>query len=124
MKHLQLDAIEIQDGLTIADMKRLFGLEAPPIDTPERRLAQWEAFANGTNMVRVDDVLYSWDTRPRIQKNGAAIGRIYAQPRGQSPHELGAYKIDAGGRVVWMPTPLQAVLPGAEISSEEDGHGC
>ena len=117
---LGLDAIEISDGLTVEDMKRIFGLQRPPIDTAERRLEAWERFAGGCNVVRVDGVLYSWDTRPRVQKNKAVIGRIHAQSDGESPHDIGSYKLDSRGTVLWLPAPLHAVLPGGEGSSEGD----
>lgn len=110
----QLDAIEISDGLTVTDMKRIFGTEAPPIDSADRRLEAWARVGPATNLVSVDDVLYSWDTRPRRQKNHAPVGRVYAQPRGGIPRDAGAYKIDADGTVLQIPEALRGILPGTE----------
>lgn len=114
-RQLELDAIEISDGLTVADMKRIFGLEVSPIDSADRRLEAWGEVGSATNMVRVDDVLYSWDTRPRQQKNGAVIGRVHAQRRGEGTRDIGAYKINAEGAVLQIPAAaLRGVLPGTE----------
>lgn len=89
-----------------------FDAGAPAIDTPARRLGTWSQACGGTNMVRVDGVLWSWSTSPRLQKNGAAIGRVYSQARGELTRDVCAYKIDAGGRVEWLPAELRSVLPG------------
>lgn len=107
-----------------------FDLEAPaagpaPIDTAEQRLASWSTVAQGgaVNMLRVDGVLWSWDAHPRRQKNGALIGRCYAQRRGESPRDLGAYKIGADGRVLQLVDGLRGVLPGgleAQASADVD----
>lgn len=109
------DQIEISDGLTVQDIQRLFDTLPKPIDSADRRLQAWsDAAAIGSNMARVDGVLYSWDTKPRRQKNGAVIGRVYAQNPGGITHDVGAYKIAAGGEVLQVPAALRAVLPGAE----------
>lgn len=117
-RELQLDALEICDGLTVEDMKRIFGLERPPIDTAARRLEAWNnSTASGGNVVRVRDVSYSWDARPRRQKNGALIGRVYAQARGEGSRDVGSYKIDHDGVVVHVPAALRGMLPGSELAS-------
>lgn len=112
---LQLDALEISDGLSVEDMRRIFGMLPKPIDSADRRLEAWAQTCPGaSNMIRVDDVAYSWDTRPRRQKNGAVIGRVYAQARGEITRDIGAYKIAAGGAVLWIPAALRGILPGTE----------
>ena len=85
-----------------------------PIDTPARRLQTWAEICKGgaTNVVKVEGVSWSWTTQPRLQKNGAAMGRVYAQRRGELTRDVGGYKIDAGGRVLQLPAALRAVLPG------------
>lgn len=89
---------------------------APSIATVQQRLETWRrvAIAGSDNLIDVAGVLYCWDVRPRIQKNGSAIGRIHMQRRGEVFRDAGAYKIDAGGRVLQIPAELAGVLPGAE----------
>lgn len=117
-RELQLDAIEISDGLTIADMKRIFCLEAPAIDTAARRLQAYATSTPGaSNMLRLGDVLWSWDTRPRRQQNGALIGRVYSKRRGEATRDAGRYKIDAGGHVLQLPAELRNALPGGNTAA-------
>jgi len=107
--------LEISDGLTVEDMRRIFDTLPKPIDSADRRLEAWaHACPSASNVIRVDDVSYSWDTKPRRQKNGAVIGRVYAQGRGEITRDIGAYKIDAGGAVLWIPAALRGILPGTE----------
>jgi hypothetical protein len=110
-----VNAPELHDAAAaIAEIRQAFGLEPPAIDSPTRRLEAWSTVCRGgaANLVEVDGVTWSWSMDPRRQKNGAAIGRVYAQRRGALPQDVGAYKIDAGGRVLQLPAELRQVLPG------------
>ena len=106
-----IDSCELEDDGPAAPVHA-----APVIDTPAKRLEAWAMVCAGgaTNVLRVDGVSYSWDTRPRVQKNGAAIGRVYAQRRGELPRDVGMYKLGARGDVLAIPAALAGVLPGAE----------
>lgn len=117
-----------QEEASLADLREAFGIREQPIDTPLKRLHSWALVCAGgaINVVRLADASYSWDMRPRAQKNGAVLGRCYVQRRGQLPRDIGGYKIDAGGRVVQLPADLRAVLPGgleAEISADVQAEG-
>lgn len=91
-----------------------------PIDTVLARLHSWAlAATSGTNMIRAGEVLYSWDTKPRLQKNGAAIGRVYAQRRGENTRDLGMYKIGARGEVLAIPAEVSHLLPGAAGAGDQ-----
>lgn len=91
-----------------------FGQRAPAIDSPARRLESWSLACTGgaMNTLTLAGVSWSWSTQPRMQKNGAAIGRVHAQRRGEFPRDVGSYKIAADGRVLQLPADLRAVLPG------------
>lgn len=120
-RDLQLE--ELNAGESLSEMKAAFGIVDVPIDTALRRLHSWALAATaGSNMLRVDDVLYSWDMRPRPLKNGALEGRVYAQRRGGGTRDIGGFKIDAGGAVLKIPAALAGKLPGsadAEASTDE-----
>lgn len=112
----------------IAETRALFGSGAKPIDSVERRLAAWARICQGgaSNVLNVEGVSWSWSTAPRIQKNGAAIGRVYRQRKGGLCVDAGSYKIDAKGNVLQIPAELRAVLPGgagAEISADAEPEG-
>ncbi|HEX5077696.1 MAG TPA: hypothetical protein VFV80_01015 [Geminicoccaceae bacterium] len=122
MKDLPLlDSCELEDDRPLAERRAAFGIEDKPIDTALRRLHSWALVAIGgsVNVVRVDGVTYIWEAQPRALKNGALQGRVYAQAAGESPRDVGGFKIDAGGRVLQIPAPLAGVLPGAEHATEE-----
>jgi hypothetical protein len=114
-----LQLIDGDAGGSLAELKESFGIVDKPIDTPIRRLHTWALVAIGgsINMVRVGEVIYSWDTKPRLQKNGAVIGRVHAQRRGEGTRDIGSYKIDAAGQVVHLPEALRAILPGGATAS-------
>lgn len=115
----QLPLLAAGDGAEdIEAFKEAFGIREQPIDTALRRLHAWSLAALGApgalgcvNMIRVDDVLYTWDAHPRRLQNGALQGRVYAKRRGQLDQDIGGFKIDARGRVVQLPAPLREVLP-------------
>lgn len=116
-------ANETDCDLTLDQVSVDFGIRRDaPIDTALKRLHSWAlaAIAGSINVVRVDDVLYSWDPRPRRLKNGALQGRVYAQGRGELTRDLGGFKIDADGRVVHIPRELAGVLPGTENAIPEE----
>lgn len=121
MSGRQLEMVVDQDGpINLAEAREAFGIVDKPIDSPTRRLHAWALIATaGINMLRVDQLLYSWDTQPVKQKNGAVRGRVYAQARGESPRDVGGYKIDARGRVLELPAALRQVLPGGADAGEE-----
>ena len=107
-------------GDTLDELALDFGIRRDqPVDTVAKRLHSWALLAEGgsINCLRAGGVSYSWDARPRLQKNGAAIGRVYAQARGQLTHDIGAYKIGADGRVLILPAELRGVLPGGEAAA-------
>lgn len=114
-----LELEEAKTGWPLSTFKQAFGLVDAPIDTAHRRLHSWALAATaGTNMLRIGDTLYSWDARPRAQKNGALIGRVHAKRREQLTRDIGGYKIDAAGQVLQLPAALRGVLPGAEGAEE------
>lgn len=110
---------------SLEDDRRTFGIGPKPIDTAARRLEAWaQACAAGaTNVITVDGVSYSWDTHPRQLQNGALQGRVYAQPRGAISHDIGGYKIAAGGTVLKVPAALRSTLPGAAAASSSEDQG-
>ena len=114
----QLD--ETEEGCNrIAELARAVGLlHDKPIENVIARLHSWALATTGAsiNCLRIDDVEYSWDTKPRLQKNGAAIGRVYAQRRGELTRDIGAYKIAGDGRVLQLPAAVRAILPGGETA--------
>jgi hypothetical protein len=98
---------------------------AAEIRTAEQRLDAWAIAAcsegaGGSNVITVDAITYSWDARPRRLQNGALQGRVYAQARGETPRDIGGFKIDGRGRVVHLPRELAGVLPGAEAPTSEE----
>lgn len=98
-----------------------FGIRPRAIRSPADRLAAWSLVGWCTNAVKVNGTHWSWDTQPRLQKNGAAIGRVYRQPRGELARDVGAYKIGADGRVLALPLALREVLPGGlEAAADVD----
>lgn len=102
------------------DINEDFGIQAPGIRTPEQRLAAWATIGWCMNAVKIDGAHWSWDTNPRRQKNGAAIGRVYRQPRGELSRDVGAYKIGTDGRVLALPAALREVLPGGLEATAAD----
>lgn len=114
MTFKRIDEIEPDAADDLAAFRAEIGhAAAAPIDSPARRLEAWStACLSAQNVLSVDGITWSWDTRPRLQKNGAAIGRVYLQAPGQFPRDVGAYKIGADGRVLELPAELRAVLPG------------
>lgn len=58
-------------------------------------LKHWSTLGTlgSTNTTRVAGALYSWDAQPRAQKNGALIGRVYAQRQGEPFRDIGHFKI-------------------------------
>lgn len=108
-----LDSCELEDAVPAA-------APATTIDTAEKRLQSWAyTCKNGsTNVLSVDGVVYSWDAHPRLLKNGALEGRVYAQHRGEAPRDIGGYKIGADGAVLKLPAALTGVLPG-ELATDE-----
>lgn len=106
---------------TLAQFARELGIDpGKPIDTAACRMHSWSlASTSGSNILRVGEVIYSWDSRPRRQQNGALIGRVYAQRRGESPRDIGGYKIEPDGRVSRAPAELAGVLPGAENAAHD-----
>lgn len=89
----------------VATTRAYFGLDGsrgPKLDPIHARLASW-ATGGADNTRRVGDVLYSWTAHPRLQQNGAGLGRVYAQRRGESPVDIGGYKIDKDGNVLEFP---------------------
>ncbi len=111
----------VDDEPTLAQFARDLGIDpSTPIDTAACRMHIWSlAATSGANVLRAGDVLYSWDSRPRRQQNGALIGRVYAQRRGESPRDIGGYKIEPDGRVSRCPAELAGVLPGAENATHD-----
>lgn len=93
--------------------------EAPAVDTAQLRLETWSALClrGATNMLTVDGVSYSWEAHPRREANGALVGRMYAQSRGQGCRYLGEFRIGADGQVLQCPAELAGVLPGASRGS-------
>lgn len=85
-------------------------------------LRSWELSCGfgASNVLRIGDVTYSWDTKPREQKNGSLVGRVYAQARGELPKDVGSYKILADGSVSEMPAPLvgKLVAPKSKLDPE------
>lgn len=83
-------------------------------------LKAWKNFARsnsrggGDNVFRVGSTLYSFDAQPRELQNGALQGRFWAQAAGESPRDLGAYKISGDGSIAFVPDELVDVLPIAE----------
>jgi hypothetical protein len=111
-------------GLTVADddaidvdTPTLDAVRAPaPIDSADRRLIAWRLACNADtgcdNLVSAGDTVYAVDLHPRRQKNGALIGRVHAQRRGEPFRDIGAYKIAANGDVLAIPSEIADVLPG------------
>lgn len=108
------EQLDVDASAGIGRDNEAFGIRPPAIDNPARRLEAWAGVCIGgaMNTLTVDGVAWSWSTQPRLQKNGAAIGRVYVQRRGEFMRDVGAYKIDACGRVLQLPAELRAVLPG------------
>lgn len=75
-------------------------------------LKHWESLCEGgaTNVLRIGTTSYSWDAHPREQKNGALLGRVWAQETGRNPTDIGGYKIERDGSISSIPEPLAAVL--------------
>lgn len=102
----------------IAAMRLAFGLGyGPKVDAIRARMDSW---ANGgaENTRRVGSLLYSWTTNPRVQQNGAVIGRLYAQRRGELDRDIGSFKIDRDGNVLAFPGAARADFPGVEGAKE------
>lgn len=93
-----------------------------PIDSADRRLEAWRLACNANtgcdNLVRDGDTVYAIDLQPRRQKNGAVIGRVHAQRRGEGFRDVGSYKIAGDGQVIEIPLGVLAgTLPGAETAN-------
>lgn len=114
-------ASQVDDEPTLAQFAREIGIDpAKPIDTAARRMHSWSlASTAGANILRVGEVTYSWDSRPRRQLNGALVGRVYVQRPGERPRDIGGYKIEPDGRVTRCPAELAGVLPGAENAAHD-----
>lgn len=98
----------------VAEAREAFGLtRGPTLDPIHARLASW-ATGGFDNTRRVGDVLYSWTAHPRLQQNGAGLGRVYSKKRGESPVDIGGYKLDAGGNILEFPDAARADF-GVEI---------
>ena len=116
-----VDQLEPAEDFDIEAHPRAFGITPKMIDSAERRLQAWaEACPSAANVYSVDDVSYSWDAHPRRLHNGALQGRVYAQPRGGIPRDIGGYKIAGDGTVLKIPAALRAVLPGATGAAASD----
>lgn len=115
------EAGQADDEPTLAQFARELGIQPnKPIDTAACRMHSWAlAATSGANLVRIGDVSYIWDTRPRRQQNGALLGRIYAQRQGEAPRDIGGYKIEPDGHVSRCPAELAGVLPGAESGAHD-----
>jgi hypothetical protein len=104
--------------------------EWPPATRPitaDRRLQLWaETCTNGSvNVITAAGVVYSWDAHPRRLQNGALQGRVYAQPAGEMPRDVGGFKIDARGRVINLPEVLRSMLPGGlEAIDNGENNAC
>lgn len=115
---------EKQDALIAAiDAKAQPGTRVGPFTigqpmTARDTLREWGLCCRGgaQNLLNVGGVLYSWTFEPRVQKNGALVGRVHRQTRGDYPHDIGSYKIEPDGRVSVLPAALRDVLPGAGSS--------
>lgn len=97
------------------ELHAAFGIDSSQvIDTALKRLHSWVLIAEGgsANVVTIGDTNWSWTAQPRLQKNGAAIGRVYSHRKGELVRDEGGYKIGADGRVLQLPAALRAVLPG------------
>lgn len=116
----QLELVHDEQPFNLAEHRAAFGICVDaPITNADARLHAWALAASaGTNMLRSGDVLYSWDARPRRQKNGALAGRVYSKRRAEVARDIGAYKIDATGAVLEIPSALRGLLPGAEGAGE------
>lgn len=78
--------------------------------------AAWQDYARGhslgcSNGFRHNGLFYSFDAHPRQLHNGALQGRIFRQARGESPQDIGGFKIGADGSIVALPEELRGVLP-------------
>jgi hypothetical protein len=121
VKPLSIDAVELGDAAEDLARIRAERAAAAEIRTAGQRLEAWaHACSNGSsNVLTVAGVCYSWDAHPRKLQNGALQGRVYAQPRGESPRDIGGFKIDARGRVLQVPRELAGVLPGTDASTSD-----
>lgn len=96
----------------LAPSREHFGLDGsrgPKLDPIHARLASW-ATGGCDNTRRVGEVLYSWTAHPRLQHNGSGLGRVYAKERGESPVDIGGYKLDAAGNVLEFPAVARAAF--------------
>ncbi len=121
-KPLSIDATELGDAGEDLEQLRANRAAAAEIRTAAQRLEAWAAAGSSgaVNVITVDGVSYSWDAHPRKLQNGALQGRVYAQRRGETPRDIGGFKIDAHGRVINIPGELAGVLPGTDTASSED----
>jgi hypothetical protein len=58
-----------------------------------------------------DGAWYYVDAMPRQLQNGAIVGRVHVQRKGEGMADIGAFKIAPDGRVVQFPEEVAALLP-------------
>ena len=128
VRQLEAEGLCTSDAQGVADGEQQPAAAATAaIDSPARRLQAWADVCTGgaMNVLELDGVRWSWTRDPRLQRNGAALGRVYAIRRGENARGMGGYKIDADGRVLKLPAALRAALPGgmdAEASTDAETH--
>lgn len=83
--------------------------------TAAATLQHWATLGvlSATNLIRVGRELYSWDSNPREQKNGALVGRVYVQRAGETFRDIGHFKIAPCGAVQDIPAVLAGILVAA-----------
>lgn len=62
-----------------------------------------------------DGTWYYLDSTPRHLQNGAIVGRVHAQRRGEPMVDVGAFKIAGDGQVVQVPAEIAALLPARSL---------
>lgn len=58
-----------------------------------------------------DGTWYYLDAAPRQLQNGAIVGRVHVQRKGEGMADIGAFKIAPDGLVVQVPEEVAALLP-------------
>ncbi len=58
-----------------------------------------------------DGTWYYIDTAPRRLQNGAIVGRVHVQRRGETMADIGGFKIAPDGQVVQVPQEVATLLP-------------
>lgn len=69
------------------------------------------ASTGSENCIRQGEYLWSFDAHPRELANGALMGRVQRQRRGESSQDVGGYKIDAAGVLVEAPDGFLGLIP-------------